>query len=484
MTQTPSSPQPIAWALLSPHSEGYRLINASKSFMAYLGMEVIQVAGKDLWELLKDDAYAPLRTQLRNVLAHPDQSSQTFLNWPKFSAHFELTPCATPQGIYLILKDISSNFGQDQIQQGRQIILQNWARHWSALVLILDIPGLIVSSVEHLPGEFLWLQPSTMVGQSLFTLFGDVIGNKAQGLLEQSQASGDVIEPQTVTIDHANHKLFSLLSVFVISSERAIMILAKSPADLMEMQQLKASKELAETLNRSKSFFLANIGHDLRTPLNAILGFAELMAEPGDAVKDPEKVIEYAGFIHESGANLLKIINDVIDLSRIETGRYDMRDGPVDLNSQIRTVQKQHEQQLTKKKIELELLLAAIPILRADVRAIKQILTNLLSNAVKFSPIGSKVTVQTEIDEGFCINLVVRDRGAGMNAQQIRRALIPYAQFDTSLHRKQGGTGLGLPLIRALVDLHHAKLKIKSDPNTGTEFRIIFPAERNIVAAQ
>jgi two-component system phosphate regulon sensor histidine kinase PhoR len=98
--------------------------------------------------------------------------------------------------------------------------------------------------------------------------------------------------------------------------------------------------------------------------------------------------------------------------------------------------------------------------------------------------VSSKITVQTEIDENFCINLLVRDKGTGMNAQQVRRALIPYAQFDTSLHRKQGGTGLGLPLIRALAELHHAKLKIKSDPDTGTEFRIVFPAERNIVAAQ
>ncbi len=479
-----STTQPIAWALLAPHSEGYRLINASKNFIAYLGMEVIHVAGKDLWELLKGDAHAPLRTQLRNVLAHPDQSSQAFLTWPKFSAHFELTPCTTPQGIYLILKDISSNLGQDQVQQNQQIILQNWARHWSAMVLILDVPGLIVSGVEHLPADFLWLQSSTMIGHSLFDLFGDVIGNKAQGLLEQSQASSDVIEPLPVVIEHANIKLFSLLSVFALSPERAIMVLAKSPADLMEMQQMKASKELAETLNRSKSFFLANIGHDLRTPLTAILGFAELMAEPGDAAKDPEKVMEYASFIHESGSNLLKIINDIIDLSRIETDRYDMREGPVDLNSQVRTVQKLHEQQVTKKKLEVQQKLAAIPILRADVRAIKQILTNLVSNAIKFSPVGSKITVQTEIDENFCINLLVRDKGAGMNAQQVRRALIPYAQFDTSLHRKQGGTGLGLPLIRALAELHHAKLKIKSDPDTGTEFRIIFPADRNIVAAQ
>lgn len=479
-----STTQPIAWALLAPHSEGYRLINASKNFMGYLGMEAIQVAGKNLWELLKGDAHAPLRTQLRNVLAYPDQSSQAFLTWPKFSAHFELTPCTTPQGIYLILKDISSNFGQDQVQQNQQIILQNWARHWAAMVLILDVPGLVISGVEHLPADFLWLKPSTMIGQSLFDLFGDVIGNKAQGFLEQSQASSDVIEPQPVIIEHADIKLFSLLSVFALSPERAIMVLAKSPADLMEMQQLKASKELAETLNRSKSFFLANIGHDLRTPLTAILGFAELMAEPGDAAKDPGKVMEYASFIHESGSSLLKIINDIIDLSRIETDRYDMREGPVDLNSQVRTVQKLHERQLTKKKIELDLSLAAIPILRADVRAIKQILTNLISNAIKFSPVGSKITVQTEIDESFCINLMVIDTGSGMNAQQVRRALIPYAQFDTSLHRKQGGTGLGLPLIRALAELHHAKLKIKSDPDTGTEFRIIFPADRNIVAAQ
>ena len=479
-----STTQPIAWVLLASHSEGYRLINASKNFIAYLGMEVIQVAGKDLWELLKGDAHAPLRARLRNVLAHPDQSSQAFLNWPKFSAHFELTPCTTPQGIYLILKDISSNLGQDQVQQNQQIILQNWARHWSAMVLILDVPGLIVSGVEHLPADFLWLQPATIIGKSLFDLFGDVIGNKAQGLLEQSQASSDVIEPQPVVIEHANIKLFSLLSVFALSPERAILVLAKSPADLMEMQQMKASKELAETLNRSKSFFLANIGHDLRTPLNAILGFAELMAEPGDAAKDPEKVMEYSSFIHESGSSLLKIINDIIDLSRIETDRYDMREGPVDLNSQVRTVQKQHERLLASKKLEAQLNLAAIPILRADVRAIKQILTNLISNAIKFSPVSSKITVQTEIDENFCINLLVRDKGTGMNAQQVRRALIPYAQFDTSLHRKQGGTGLGLPLIRALAELHHAKLKIKSDPDTGTEFRIVFPADRNIVAAQ
>jgi signal transduction histidine kinase len=476
-------PQPVAWVLLAPNDIGYRVVQANKDFASLVGYDVNHLVGASLWDLLADGNYADLRAKLKSVLKTPNFATQTHLSWPTQQAHFELTTCSVSNAIVLVCRDISADAGSEQAYQDLRLLLKKLVTYGSALLLTLDRPLLTVANIEHVPSELFWLKPAEVLGSNLNQLFGEVFFNLAKDALEQASNSQDMVHPKDVIIEQGKVKWFGQMIIFPLNHEQAAMVVFKSPEALQDVQKLRAAKQLAETLSRSKSFFLANIGHELRSPLTGILGFAELMLGPDFKANDLEKIQEYAGFIQDSGRGLLKIVDDIIDLSRIESNRFDLREGPVDLNNLVKAAKAQHDKAATHKKLDVALKLGAIPIFRGDVRATKKIVYNLLANAVKYTPIGGKIWLETLMDSDLRINLLVKDTGHGMDERQIQRALLPYAQFDSSLTRKQGGTGLGLPLVRALADLHQADLRIISAPDKGTECRVIYPMARNVDAS-
>ena len=236
------------------------------------------------------------------------------------------------------------------------------------------------------------------------------------------------------------------------------------------------SKEAAEFANRTKTQFLANMSHELRTPLNAILGFSEVIErEMFGPVAD--KYLDYASDIHRSGRHLLALVNDVLDLSKLEAGKLELRESEFAISELV-------EECLTllRAKAELggiklrNLLPAALPSLKADARAVKQLLLNFLSNAVKFTPEGGEVRVEAHEDEGFVLS--VADTGIGMTPAEIQVALAPFGQIDSRLARKHDGTGLGLPICRSLMELHGGELRVTSQPDVGTTLTAWFPPAR------
>jgi PAS domain S-box-containing protein len=249
----------------------------------------------------------------------------------------------------------------------------------------------------------------------------------------------------------------------------------------MEDEILK-SKEAAEFANRTKTEFLANMSHELRTPLNAILGFSEVIKEAMFGPVAP-KYAEYARDIHRSGSHLLEIINDILDLSKLEAGKLDLHESEVATGQVI-------EDCLTllrNKAVEGDVTLVNavgrdLPPLRADARAVKQVLLNFLSNAVKFTPEGGKVTIAAKVSgEGLAVS--VTDTGIGMTPEQIQVALSPFGQVDSKLARKHEGTGLGLPICRSLMELHGGSLQVHSTPDVGTTMIAHFPRHRLVGAA-
>ena len=245
------------------------------------------------------------------------------------------------------------------------------------------------------------------------------------------------------------------------------------------IDELRASKEKAEFADRTKSEFLANMSHELRTPLNAIIGFSEVLR---DAIMGPldTRYRGYAADIHGSGQHLLDLINDILDLSKIEVGRLELRADSVSLRDIADACRRVIEARAVAADVVLGFTLAEdIPLIDADETRLKQVLLNLLSNAVKFTPAGGHVTVSAWLEAGGLV-IAVADTGIGMRAQDIPLALEPFRQVDAVLSRRYEGTGLGLPLAKRLTELHGGTLEIDSMPGRGTTVRIRLPALRMI----
>jgi PAS domain S-box-containing protein len=244
-------------------------------------------------------------------------------------------------------------------------------------------------------------------------------------------------------------------------------------------RELRRAKEQAEQASRAKSEFLANMSHELRTPLNAINGFSEILSrQMYGALGDP-RYREYAEDINRSGRHLLAVINDILDLSKIEAGRYDLDERPVDVQRAIDEAIRLMRPRLDEGKLHLSRRVARdLPALHADERSVRQILLNLLSNATKFTPRGGRIQVRSRLNRMGELELTVADNGIGMRAKDIPLALEPFRQLDSVMSRKFAGTGLGLPLVQSLAELHGGRLEIESQPARGTTVTVAFPRTR------
>lgn len=243
---------------------------------------------------------------------------------------------------------------------------------------------------------------------------------------------------------------------------------------------LRIAKESAEKANRAKSEFLANISHELRTPLNAIIGFSEVMMQ---GMLGPVGNSSYEGYlkdIHDSGIDLLNIINDILDLSKAEAGKLELSEQTVDVAAILDAVCRLMHSKIDHAGLTVTTELAPnLSLLFCDRLKLKQVLLNLLSNAVKFTPHGGKIAITARSgSDGFVI--AIGDTGIGIPREDIQRVLQPFEQVENSLSRSHNGTGLGLPLTAAMMELHGGSLEIESAIDAGTTVTIRFPPERLI----
>lgn len=259
--------------------------------------------------------------------------------------------------------------------------------------------------------------------------------------------------------------------------------------DAREQQLLRTNDELygakvrAEDASRAKSEFLANVSHELRTPLNAIIGFSSIIMNQLFGKIGSEKYQEYAKDINESGIHLLDIINDILDLSKAEAGKLSLSFEEVNIPRAIRKCVTLLSERAKDHQIRIAMDIPEnIPTLYADNVRFIQIVLNILSNAVKFTNPGGQVSVSVKTHgsvasvSGFTVS--ISDTGIGMTPEEVELAFQSFGQIDSGLNRKYEGTGLGLPLTRKLIELHHGEIAIESERGKGTTVRLYFPAEQ------
>lgn len=247
---------------------------------------------------------------------------------------------------------------------------------------------------------------------------------------------------------------------------------------------LREAKDQAESANRNKTEFLANLSHELRTPLNHIMGFAQVMAEESYGPLNDPRYRDYAKNIHESGKHLLAILNDILDVSRLETGIWQLVEREVDINRVISSVARMVEERTNQSGLTLEVSTdAEMPLVNADERMIRQMLLNLLSNAAKFTPEGGHIKLESLRGENGEPILRVSDTGVGIKEEDFEKILMPFGQVENALSRTTTGTGLGLSLVKSMIELHGGTVGIESVPDEGTSISLSFPAERSIAGS-
>ncbi|MBP1853541.1 PAS domain-containing sensor histidine kinase [Rhizobium halophytocola] len=243
--------------------------------------------------------------------------------------------------------------------------------------------------------------------------------------------------------------------------------------------ELRSAKRAAETANAHKSDFLARVSHEIRTPLNAIIGFADIMSNEHFGPIGHSRYSEYASDIVRSGRHVLDIVNDLLDISKIEAGEMELDFTAIGLNETVSQAAAIVQPQANSQRVIIRTALSqAVPNVVADLRSIKQIVLNILANAIRFTPSGGQIIVSTAYEANGSVVLRIRDTGVGMSRSELEQAMKPFQQVSGTVRPRGDGTGLGLPLTKAMVDANRAHFAISSVPNEGTLVEITFPSQR------
>lgn len=296
-------------------------------------------------------------------------------------------------------------------------------------------------------------------------------GSRSSGETKIRRSDGSVanILYTTAMLELSHKRRFQVTTVMDITLRKQ-----------MELS-LREAKDAADSANRSKSSFLANMSHELRTPLNAIIGFSEIMINETFGQLGNPKYKEYLGDIHLSARHLLEIINEVLDMSKIEAGRLELYEEKINIQELIKAVIRIMSSRAFSSSLDIGVSIAEdTPHLYADPRLVRQVMINLLTNAIKYSEKEGEIDVKVYMKDDKLVFSVI-DHGVGIPTDQIDEAMQPFGQVNRGEHTSDNqGTGLGLPLAKAMIELHKGKLELLSDTGRGTEARVIFPAERLI----
>ena len=357
-------------------------------------------------------------------------------------------------------------------------------RNSSDVIAIIDSRGEFAYCSESAK-RILGFAPNWLVGRRLDEFMSPASLGQFYGFLARVQQEDGVNMTADIQLRHADGEWRAFeITCCNLARDPSIGGIVANLRDMSERQraldELRAAKDLADKANRSKSAFLAAMSHELRTPLNAIIGFSEVIRSGALGDDAGPRALDYAKHIEDSGKHLLSLINDILDLSKAESGKMTLIEDYIRPADVVADSLRMVGAGQGDRRAALDVApLADLPYLYGDKRRVRQILINILANAFKFTEAGGRVSLSAALDPATGdLLFVVQDSGIGMTADEIVIALEPFRQIDSRLSRKYEGTGLGLPLSKHLVELHGGRLEIASAPGVGTTVTIRFPASR------
>ncbi|MFH6782856.1 MULTISPECIES: PAS domain-containing sensor histidine kinase [Methylobacterium] len=352
-------------------------------------------------------------------------------------------------------------------------------------VVVLDDEGRVVGMNRGAQG-LLGVDPREVAGESLTSLFSPESRPAAQAALLRASAGSVATTAEEVLARAAEGPTPLVLTLAPVASgpqRRVAAILRDVSAFRRTEAELQRARREAERASAQKSDFLATISHEVRTPLNAIIGFAEVMLEEQFGPVGSERYRDYLRDIRASGEHVVSLVNDLLDLAKIEAGHLDLAFAGVGLNDLVAASVAVMQPQAARQRVVMRTSFApGLPAVLADQRSLRQAALNVISNAIKFTDAGGQVIVSTATTDRGGVALRVRDTGIGMSPEEIETALQPFRRIATAQQRRGGGTGLGLPLTRALVEANRATLTITSRKGEGTLVEVLFPAGRVLEA--
>ena len=464
-------------------SEG-KLVNFSRSWP----IPEVDVSDRDYFRALKDDA------SLKTFVSAPVQNRGTG-TWTIYLAH--RVNGAQGEFIGLILGAMEMKYFEEFYR-------------------VITLGEASTIAIQRADGVMLVRYPPTNAIGKVFSSAQRLVGDRASGTMREASpidglmrikaahrlANYPVLALVTNTEESALanwRDIARLMSLAALGCAVSIAIagmalarqwkqqamLAQAQAELQRqtdqaaaLEAMRAAKEAAETADRAKSEFLATMSHELRTPLNAVLGFSEVMVSEAFGPLGNDRYRGYAQDIHSSGAHLLSIINDVLDLSKAAAGRLDLDESWVDARDVVNSACRLVQPRIGEAGLSLTVSLPPGDLaVFADQRLLKQILLNLLSNACKFTPPDGRITCSVSIDATGMI-FAVTDTGVGIPAEHLNRVLQPFVQADSSLSRRHEGTGLGLTLVKVMAERHGGSLRLHSQVDHGTTASVLLPASR------
>jgi PAS domain S-box-containing protein len=385
-------------------------------------------------------------------------------------------------GIVAVQTDITALKATEQALRATEARLRAFMENAPVLMMITDTEGryLMVNRAVEVANN---APPGSLLGG---TIFDTESSPGAEEVAAMERQVSDTGLPAAGEIRFPGRKSYAWtydVKFPIFDDKGAIAAVGGVAIDISERkcieQELTKAKERAELASHAKSQFLANMSHELRTPLNAVIGFAEILQHELLGPLGSSKYLDYAGDIAASGQHLLELIEDILDTSKIEAGKYELREEPCRMEEIIAACVRMLAERALNARIDLASRTTdGLPAVFADARGLRQIIINLMSNAIKFTPPGGRVEVIADQAEHGGPRIRVRDTGIGIPPESMETAFEAFVQIEDAYARKSSGTGLGLYLTRSLAELHGGTVKIESEVGAGTTVTVQLPPER------